>query len=375
VGSNKPYFDDARNKQYLDRVVEKCYNRANRMLIKLIEDSHGRFKVSFSITGVLLEQLEKWHPETLELFKALVDTGCVEMFNETYYHSLSYLISKEEFVEQVELHRKRIKELFGVKAKVFRNTEAMYCNELAKVVQDLGYKAVIAEGLDHILQWRSPNYLYKAKDANITLFLRNYKLSDDVAFRFSEHTWSEFPLTAEKYAAWLAASDGEIVNIFMDYETFGEHQWPETGIFQFLEHLPKEVGKYENLSFVTPSEALKELSPVGEFDVPYLSSWADINRDLSAWLENKMQHKAFNDIKALESKIKACGDPTLLDIWRKLQTSDHFYYMCTKWFSDGDVHKYFNYYETPYDAFLNYMNVLRDLRMRVDRLHGIKQSL
>jgi alpha-amylase len=254
-----------------------------------------------------------------------------------------------------------------VKSDVFRNTEAMYSNDVAKAVEEIGYKGIVAEGLDHVLQWRSPNYLYRAKDSGLSVFLRNYKLSDDIAFRFSTRDWKEWPLTADKFAAWLSGSDGQVVNLFMDYETFGEHQWPETGIFDFLHHLPGECLKYDNMSFMTLSESLEKFKPVGDFDVPHLSSWADVHRDVSAWLENSMQAHAFSEIKSLENQIRRKGSARQLDMWRKLQTSDHFYYMCTKWFADGDVHKYFNHYDTPYDAFMNYMNVISDMK---NRLHA-----
>ena len=364
IGKNHNYFDSERNRFYLERIVRKCYLPANRKILELIEKTNGYFKVSFSITGILLEQLEEHFPEVIESFQKLVDTGCVELFNETYYHSLAYLISEKEFIEQVKLHAKKIKDVFGVRANIFRNTEAMFSNDVAKLAEKMGYKGIIAEGLDHILEWRSPNFLYLPKGSNIPVFLRNYRLSDDIAFRFSCREWDGFPLTADKFSAWLGSSHGDVINLFMDYETFGEHQWKETGIFNFLHHLPFEVMKYEHLEFKTPSEILREKRPVGVYDVPYLSSWADVHRDLSAWLENGMQNHAFKELKALEEKVKSQGNE-ILDAWRKLQISDHFYFMCTKWFADGDVHKYFNPYENPYEAFINYMNVLTDLKHRL----------
>ena len=365
IGKNHEYFDDDRNKFYLDRIARKCYLPANAKLLELIKKFGGKFRVSFSISGVMLEQLEKFSPETLASFQKLAETGCVEMFNETYYHSLAYLISKKEFRKQVLMHRKKIKSLFGIDAGVFRNTECMYSNDIAKAAEEMGYKVIIAEGLSHILGWRSPNHVYRPPGLGISVFLRNFKMSDDVAFRFSCRDWNEWPLTANKFSSWLSAADGNIVNLFIDYETFGEHQWEDTGIFNFLHHLPDECLKYHNMSFMTVSEAAKAFSPVGNFDVPYISSWADVHRDLSAWLENGMQNQAFNEMKALEMKITRSRNPALIDMWRKLQTSDHFYYMCTKWFADGDVHKYFNCYETPYDAFMNYMNVLADIKGRL----------
>lgn len=363
IGRNHDYFDTEKNRFYLERVVRKCYVPTNKKILELIKKTKGEFKVSFSITGVLLEQLEENFPHVIELFQKLVDTGCVELFNETYYHSLAYLISEKEFIEQVKLHAKKIREVFGVKARIFRNTEAMFSNDVAKLAEKMGYKGIIAEGLNHILEWRSPNFLYIPKGSNIRVFLRNYRLSDDIAFRFSCRDWEGFPLTADKFAEWLRASPGEVINLFMDYETFGEHQWKETGIFEFLEHLPFYVLK-NGLEFKTPSEILKELKPKGVYDVPYLSSWADVNRDLSAWLENGMQTYAFNQLKSLEIHAKSSGKE-ILETWRKLQISDHFYFMCTKWFADGDVHKYFNPYENPYEAFINYMNVLADLKHRM----------
>jgi len=364
IGSKKEYFDAKANKFYLERAVRKCYNPTNKLILDLIGKSDGKFKVNYSITGVLLEQLERDFPKVLESFQALHDSGCCEFFNETYYHSLSWLISKKEFTEQVKMHRKKLRETLGAKPKIFRNTEAMYSNGIAKAAHSLGFKGIICEGIDRLLEWRSPNYVYKAKGSPIKVLLRNYKLSDDVAFRFSEPSWSEFPLTADKYAAWIAGNQGDCVNLFMDYETFGEHQWPETGIFEFFSHLPNEISNHAHLNFALASEVIKRHKPRAEFDSPGIISWADVDRDLTAWLENKMQQQAFAELKKLERKAGGKKGDVLED-WRKLQISDHFYYMCTKWFSDGDVHKYFNPYENPYDAFINYMNVLTDLKERV----------
>jgi alpha-amylase len=364
VGNKNDYFDDNLNNFYLERVARKCYKPANETILKLIQMHNGDFRVSYSITGVLLEAMEKFFPETLDSFRKLVDTGCVELFNETFYHSLAYLVSPREFVEQVKMHREKIWDVFGVKPRIFRNTEAIYSNDVATTVENMGFKGIIAEGLANVLSWRSPNYLYTPPTSNIRVFLRNYRLSDDIGFRFSLREWPEWPLTADKYASWLSQTEGHTINLFMDYETFGEHQWEDTGIFNFLTHMPAEALKHKHLNFKTPSEILKETQPSGTYDVPFLTSWADINRDLGAWLENSMQQHAFNEIRNLEHFV--INNPQFLDAWRKLQTSDHFYYMCTKWFADGDVHKYFNCYDTPYDAFLNFMNVVADLKQRVD---------
>lgn len=368
IGSGKNYFDVEQNKAYLTRVVEKCYLPTNKLLLDLISETDGAFKVNFSITGVLLEQLEAHFPNVIETFDELLSTKCCELFGETYYHSLAFLISEGEFIEQIKLHKKVLKKMFGIRPKVFRNTEAVYSNRIANVVSKLGFKAAVTEGSEKILGWRSPNYLYKAKGAPLVLLLRNYRLSDDIAFRFSEHSWSEHPLTADKYANWLASTHGDCINIFLDYETFGEHQWPETGIFEFMRHLPREVMKHEHLRFSLASELIKKVEPKDELDVPELISWADIDRDLSAWLENRMQKHAFEEVRKIEKSVKESKDERLLHHWRLLQTSDHFYYMCTKWFADGDVHKYFNPYETPYDAYINYMNVLNDLKNRLKKV-------
>ncbi len=365
IGKNNNYFDDLANKFYLERVSNKCYLPTNKILLDLIEKHGDKFKFCFSITGVFLDQLEEHFPEVVESFQKLVDSGNVELFDETYYHSLAYLVSQKEFVKQVKMHSKKFKKVFRVKPKIFRNTEAMYSNEIAKAAEEMNFKGIVSEGLTSVLGWRSPNYVYKAKNSNIKVLLRNYKLSDDIAFRFSSRDWNEWPLTADKYALWLSQNKGHCINLFMDYETFGEHQWESTGIFNFLKHLPKEMFKTKKLEFATASEIINDFPVVGEFDVPYISSWADVDRDLSAWLENQMQQQAFNEIKSLEEKILASRNPKLIQDWRKLQISDHFYYMCTKWFADGDVHKYFNPYDSPYESFLNYANVLADLKQRL----------
>jgi alpha-amylase len=365
VGKSKCYWDEEKNKVIFERVVRKSYLPTNNLLLKLMKETDNAFKASFSISGVTLEQLRD-HPNALESFSKLVDRGC-EILDETYYHSLAFLYSKREFKEQVKLHRKAVWELFGVRPKVFRNTELIYSNEIAEHVEKMRYKGILGEGTEKILGHNSPCFVYKAKNCKLRVLLRHYRLSDDISFRFSLHTWKEFPLTADKYATWINACNlkGEIVNLFMDYETFGEHQWRETGIFEFLKHFPKEVLKRKD-EFVTPSEAIKRFEPKDELDVPFIVSWADTERDLTAWLGNKMQQYAIKKLYELEEKILVLKDKKLIEDWRKLQISDHFYFMCTKWFADGDVHKYFNPYDSPYDAFINFMNVLEDLKQRIE---------
>ena len=367
LGTEKSYFSDQRNREIFERVARKCYYPTNTLIENLIRRSGERFKVSFSITGTFIDQCLAYDPGVLESFQNLVDTGCVDILDETYYHSLAYLISKGEFKEQVAQHRELIWDHFAYKPTVFRNTEAMYNNELATNIEAMGYDGILAEGWDNYLGWKSANHVYTPKGcSHLKLLMRNYKLSDDISFRFSTQDWNEYPLTADKYANWLSQNQGQIINLFMDYETFGEHQWEETGIFKFLEHLPLEVARHPHLDFMTTKEVVETYPSVGEIDVHNFSSWADVDRDLTAWLGNEMQQDAFNKIKDLEGVVKASGDERLLITWRKLQTSDHFYYMCTKWFADGDIHKYFNSYANPYDAFMNFMNVLADFRERIE---------
>jgi alpha-amylase len=367
IGKNLDYFDEHKNKEIMQKVARKCYLPTNKLLLKLIKQHGDKFNISFSITGVALEQFEKYSPEVLESFKELAATGNVEFLSETYYHSLSYIFSKEEFKEQVDLHKQKIKDLFGQEPTIFRNTELVFNNELANYVESLGYKGIVAEGADHILGYKSPNFIYKAKTTNnLKLLLKNYKLSDDIAFRFSQHDWADHPLSVEKYANWITSSPGETVNLFMDYETFGEHQWEETGIFEFMKKLPGALIE-QGVSFVKPSQLLS-IDSKDEVDMHNFVSWADVERDLSAWLGNNIQDASAKELYKLESYVKKTGDEKLLEDWRKLTTSDHFYYMCTKWFNDGDVHKYFNPYESPYEAYIAFMNILNDMADRVKNL-------
>lgn len=365
------YFDESKNAAICRKVANKCYLPANRVLLKLIHQHKGRFKIAYSLTGVLLEQLERYAPEVLSTFHALAETGCVEFLAETYYHSLSFLYSRQEFVEQVKKHVALTESLFGQTPTVFRNTELIYNNELALLIEAMGcFDAVITEGADHILGARSSNFVYRPKGCRrLKLLLKNYSLSDDIAFRFSNRGWAQWPLTAEKFAQWINAvnGNGNVVNLFMDYETFGEHQWDDTGIFDFMRHLPGEILKHPDNNFKTPSEVVASYDASGIVDVSRVISWADTERDLSAWLGNPMQSNALHELYRLERRIKRVNEPRILSDWRKLQTSDHFYYMCTKFFADGDVHKYFNPYESPYDSYINFMNVLDQLQKRCTR--------
>ena len=366
------YFDSFKNAQICKKVANKCYLPTNRLLLDLIKRYEGRFRVSFSLTGVLLEQFHKYCPEVMSTFEELAETGCAEFLAETYYHSLSFLYSRTEFVEQIHKHVDMVENYFGQKPRVFRNTELIYNNDLAHTVGAMGdFDAIIIEGADRVLNGRSPNFIYRPPgNDQIKLLLKNYSLSDDIAFRFSNRGWKEYPLFADKFAKWVNRfnGNGQAINLFMDYETFGEHQWEDTGIFNFLDHLPGEILKHPDNNFVTPSEVIDMYDPIDTVDVPQMISWADVERDLTAWLGNAMQSNALHEVYRIERLIKDARDERLLNDWRKLQTSDHFYYMCTKYFNDGDVHKYFSPYDSPYDSYINFMNVLNNLKSRCDKV-------
>ncbi len=371
AATNHDYFEasyDAptNNERIIHKVAEKSYIPTNRKLLELLE-KHPEFRLSMSITGTVLEQLEKYSSTALKSFQDLVATGRVEIVAETYHHSLAFFYSQAEFEMQVQMHREKVQQLFGQTPQVFRNTELSYNNDLAYWADKAGYKGILAEGWDPILAWRSPNFVYRPTYTNnIRLLMKNYKLSDDIAFRFGDQNWSEWPLTADKFTHWLNDSgDATNFNLFMDYETFGEHQWSESGIFGFLEHLPNEWLKTEGNTFMTVSEAIDTFDPVDKVDMPQTVTWADTERDLSAWLGNPMQQQAIEALYELQTPIIKSEDLQLIQDWRTLQTSDHFYYMCTKWFNDGDIHAYFSPYETPYEAYTNFMNAWHDLRFRL----------
>lgn len=360
------YNDRTSNERILHKVAEKSYIPTNRKLIDLL-NRHTEFKLSLSITGTVLEQLEQWSPAALQSFQELVGTGRVEIVGETYHHSLAFFYSQSEFEAQVQMHREKVQALFGQTPQVFRNTELAYNNDLAYWADRAGYKGILAEGWDPVLAWRSPNYVYQPTYTdNIKLLMKNYKLSDDIAFRFGDHDWAEWPLTADKFTHWLNESgDATNFDLFMDYETFGEHQWEASGIFDFLDALPAQWLTQPGNSFMTVSEACDAFVPTDRVDVPQTITWADTERDLSAWLGNKIQQEAIIDLYELSTPILKTNDLNLIEDWRRLQTSDHFYYMCTKWWNDGDIHAYFSPYESPYEAYINFMNAYHDLRYRL----------
>ncbi len=369
IGNDHYYYDDFSNESILHKVARKCYLPANELMLDLINKHKGKFKIAYSISGIALEQFRLYAPEVLDSFKRLAETGHVEFLSETYAHSLSSLKGQREFETQVNAHRELIKEHFGQEPSVFRNTELIYSDEIGAMVANMGFKAMLTEGAKHVLGWKSPNFLYcNAINPKLKLLLKNFKLSDDIAFRFSNKGWPEYPLTAEKFVSWLnqVPEKEEVVNLFMDYETFGEHQWEETGIFEFMRSLPDVVFRDSPFSFSTPSEVVKKLQVVSAASVPNPISWADEERDLTAWLGNELQQEAFDKLYTLEEKVYNSGDEAIKQDFAFLQVSDHFYYMSTKFFSDGEVHSYFNPYDTPYDAFINYMNVLSDFEIRVN---------
>ena len=377
IGNDHYYYDDFTNESIMRKLANECYLPTNRILLDLIKANKKKFKISFSVTGVALDQFEQYAPEVIESFKALSGTGCVEFLAETYSHSLAAMKDQNEFKAQVKAHSTRIRELFGKKPKVFRNTELIYSDKIGKTVASMGYQAMLTEGAKHVLGWKSPNYLYcNALNPKLKLLMRNYILSDDIAFRFSSEGWKEWPLTVDKFVNWIGDFNEkeDVVNIFMDYETFGEHQKKESGIFEFLKCLPKAVLDDNKYKFATPCEVVAEYRPIAVAHVPNTISWADEERDLSAWLGNDLQDEAFNKLYELRDDVLMLQDEHLMKDWNYLQCSDHFYYMCTKFFSDGNVHSYFNPYNSPYDAFINYMNVLSDFKIRISELKKEKNN-
>lgn len=373
IGNDHYYYDDFANDEIITRIAHRSYLPANQMLLDMINSSNKEFKVAFSISGTALEQLEQYVPEFIESMKELVATGCVEFLSETYAHSLASLKEPEEFVEQVKAHDEKIYQLFGQHPTVFRNTELIYSDDIASMVANMGFKAAITDGAKHILGWKSPNYVYNSAVApNLKLLLKNSKMSDDISFRFSNSEWDAYPLTADKYIDWIAnlPQEEQIVNLFMNYETFGELQSRETGIFEFMKALPRFAAE-RDITFWTPSETVAKLKPAGELAVPFPISWADEARDTSAWLGNDLQNEAFNKLYSVAERVHLCSDRRLKQDWNYLQSSDHFFYMSTKHMNDGAVHSHYSPYESPFQAFMNYMNVLSDFIVRVEEQYPL----
>ena len=371
IGNDHYYYDDYTNESIMRKIAQKSYLPTNKLLLKLATRLKDKFKVSFSISGLALEQFELYAPEVIESFQNLAKTGCVEFLSETYSHSLASLKDKTIFEEQVKLHDHIIFRLFGQKPRIFRNTEMIYSDEIGAEIAEMGFNAILTEGAKHVLGWKSPNYVYvNAINPRLKVLMRNFKLSDDIAFRFSNTNWADYPLTADKFVNWLEKANPkeEVFNLFLSYESFGERQPKESGIFDFLENFALKTANHTSLKFATPSEVIEDLQPVSAVSVPYPISWADNERDLTAWLGNGMQKEAFEKLYNLRQQIKKCTDTELIKDWNYLQVSDHFYYMSTKYFSDGEVHSYFNPFDSPYEAFINYMNVLSDFKIRLNSL-------
>ncbi len=371
IGNDHYYYDDYTNETIMKRIAERSYLPTNELLLKLVDELEGKFKVAFSITGLALEQFALYAPEVIKSFQKLAKTGCVEFLAETYSHSLASLKDSDIFERQVKLHDQKIIELFGQKPRVFRNTEMIYSDELGAEIARMGYKAMLTEGAKHVLGWKSPNFLYvNAINNRLKILMRNFKLSDDISFRFSDTNLPDYPLTADKFINRIESTkpNEEVINLFFSYESFGERQPKESGIFDFLEAFSRKVIKNKTLKFATPAEVVDELQPVSVVSVPSPISWADEERDLTAWLGNKMQKEAFEKLYKLKERMGKCIDLKLIKDWNYLQVSDHFYYMSTKYFSDGEVHSYFNPFDSPYEAFINYMNVLSDFKLRLDAI-------
>lgn len=368
LGNDHYYYDDYTNESIMRKVADRCYLPANRIILDLINKHKGKFRITYSLTGLVINQFRLYAPEVLDSFRKLAETGQVEFLAETHSHSLAALKNRAEFERQVLKHKEILKEFLGVEATSFRNTELIYSDTIGSWVADMGFKSILTEGAKHVLGWKSPNYLYcNVINPRLKVLLRNFVLSDDIAFRFSNRNWSEWPLTADKYAGWVnkLAPKSDLLNIFLDYETFGEHNWKESGIFDFLNHMPGAILKKTPFRFVTPSEISDLLQPVSAISIGSPISWADEERDITAWQGNELQVAALEKLYSLTSKVDKCDDTQIKKDWVYLQASDHFYYMATKFFSDGAVHAYFNPYETPYDAFMNYMNVLSDFEIRL----------
>lgn len=370
IGNSEHYYDDYTNEMILRRVTENCYLPANKIILDLITKHRGKFKVAFSISGTAIDQFMKYAPKVIESFQELADTGCVEFLSETYFHSLAVRKNRSEFKRQIESHSVAIESLFGKRPTVFANTELIYSDEIGALIGEMGYKAILTEGPSLILKWKNPNRVYcNAINPEIKVLLKNDQMSADIAFRFSNHNWIEWPLTAQKYVSWLKKipKGDQVVNLFVDYETFGEHQKSETGIFNFLESLPSAVFRKTDFEFMTPSDVVANYPPISMLYMPYPVEWNDQEKDLTAWFGNELQQDAFEELYRLSDMIELCTDPALIRDWQNLQTSDHFYYMSTKYFAEGRLHAHLSPYESPYEAFINYMNVLNDFSLRLTR--------
>ncbi|MBF0575229.1 glycoside hydrolase family 57 protein [Dysgonomonas sp. GY617] len=378
IGNSHQYYDEFNIRNYLNKIVEQCYLPMNKVLLDIIKEHGSKFKVAFSITGETIEQLEQYAPQVLDSFKELAATGSVEFICETYAHSLAFLKDEKELERQLKKQAATIKKYFNQEPVTARLTGLMYSDQIGERVANLGFKAIVTEGAKHVLGWKSPNYVYSnVNNPDLNVLLRNFHLSDDIAYRFSDRSWSEWPVTSEKFVNWLDVvnENEEVVNLFMDYITFGNRHSRATGIFEFMRYLPKEVFSHDKFEFLTPSEVIKKHKPVGPVHVPYPISWSEEERDLSIWLGNDLQNDAFTSLCDLGEKVRFVDDASLTQDWERLQDSDHYYYMCTKWMSDAASRRFKSVYSSPYDAYINYMNVLSDLISRVNEAVAEKVDL
>ena len=370
IGKDHNYLDEPLNRSIVNGIATRCYLPMNNLFLELINAHKGALKISFSISGIAIEQFKMYAPQVLDSFKALAKTGCVEFLAETYSHSLSSLTDAEEFSADVKQHCDLIEKEFGQKPTAFRNTELIYSDSIGEEIAKMGFKSVVAEGAKHILGWKSPNYVYaSAKSQKLRLLLRNYKLSDDISFRFSDKSWSEWPLHADVYANWITSdiTPGEVVNLFMNYEAFGELNSADSGIFDFAKALMNTLVACEDIKLRTVSEAAAENQPVAVLHSPYTMSWTDEERDVTAWLGNELQNEAFSKLYKLNKSVKLLNNEEFNRKWQFMQSSDHFFYMATKWLADGNVHSYFNPYDSAYEAFIIYMNVLSDFELELNK--------
>ncbi len=375
MGKDHNYLDMSANRSIIQRLATECYLPMNNLLLDLIERHKGAFKVSLSISGLAIEQFKHYTPDVLESFKKLAATGCVEFVAGSYSHSLSSLVEGKEFEQEVKSQMAMIKKEFGQTPTTFANTELIYSDIIGERVAAMGFKTMVTEGAKHVLGWKSPNYIYaNAINQKLRLALRNYKLSDDICLRFSNQGWEGWPLTADKYTEWLSSSAGEVVNLIMDYETFGEYQKANSGIFEFMRALPDRVLATGEMEFATISEATTAHQPIGVLHCPHPMSWTDEERDITAWLGNELQNEAFSKLYAMQGDINRLGEKDYDYVWNFMKASDNFYYMATKWFSDGDTHSYSNPYDSSYAAFINYMNVLSDFEIEVAQALEAKKA-
>lgn len=376
IGSSHQYYDEFNIRTSLQKIATQCYLPMNKVLLDIIREYGKKFKVAFSITGETIEQLEEYAPNVLASFKELAKTGSVEFLCETYAHSLAFLRDEKELERQIIKQCAVIKKHFGQEPKVVRLTGLIYSDQIGEKIAKMGFQGMITEGAKHTLGWKSPNYVYtNANNNKLKILLRNYQLSDNIAYQFSDHSWDQWPLTSEKYAAWLNAvnENEEVVNLFMDYMTFGERHPRSTGIFEFMRYLPKQIFEQDKYEFLTPTEVVNKHNAVAPVHVPYPISWSEEERDLSIWLGNDLQNDAFNSLCDLGDKVRFVDDEDIIKDWEKLQDSDHYYYMGTKWLADGSTRRFKNVYSSPYDAYINYMNVLSDLTSRINE--GVRNKM